>query len=117
LLVLPPDAEARRAIFELHLRDRPVDELDLADLSRRTDGFTGADIAHVCSSAAEAALLDSVAAGKPRPIAMRDLLAVLASVRSSAKPWLDSVRNLVLFGEDDGTFDELRAYLRVTRRL
>ena len=62
LLVLPPDGPAREGVFRFHLRDRPVAGIDLARLSRLTDGYSGADIAHVCETAAERALLDSVRA-------------------------------------------------------
>jgi SpoVK/Ycf46/Vps4 family AAA+-type ATPase len=117
LLVLPPDHAARRAIFELHLRDRPVDGIDSDDLAKRTDGYTGADIAHICSTAAENALMDSVKSGSVRRMGQADLVAALGEVRSSATGWFDSVRNLVLFGDDDGTFEELRAYLKKNKRL
>lgn len=113
VLVLPPDTEARVAILALHLRDRPVSgDIDLVLLARLTDGYTGADLAHICSSAAEVALLDSVRSGTARPISMADLTGAAASVRSSATTWLDSVKNLVAFGQDDGTFGELRDYLK-----
>jgi len=38
LLVLPPDAAAREGVFRYHLKDRPVAGIDLAKLSRQTDG-------------------------------------------------------------------------------
>ena len=51
-----PDAEARRKIFEVHTRDKPLAEgLDLADLADRTDGYVGADIEAVCREASMAA--------------------------------------------------------------
>ena len=56
LLVLPPDAAAREEILRYHLRDRPVAGIDLRKLARATDGFSGADLAHLCDAAAEAAL-------------------------------------------------------------
>ena len=73
LLVLPPDAAAREGVFRYHLRDRPVAGIDLAKLARQTDGYSGADIAHVCETAAERALLDSVRRGEPRMIGQADL--------------------------------------------
>ena len=40
-----PDEEARRAIFEVHTRNKPLaDDVDLDDLAARTEGFVGADI-------------------------------------------------------------------------
>ena len=58
-----PTPAAREAILEYHLRDRPIAGIDLAKLAGRTDGYSGADLAHICESAAEFALLDSVRTG------------------------------------------------------
>lgn len=116
VLVLPPDTPAREAVFRTHLRDRPLEGVDVGALAKRTEGFSGADIAYVCEVAAERALMDSVASGTARLIGMRDLLDALAEVRPSTRSWLETARNVVLFGEDDGTYADLRAYLKKSKR-
>jgi len=63
LLVLPPDTAAREAILRHHLRARPVQNLDLAALAATTQHFSGADLAHLCESAVELALEESIEAG------------------------------------------------------
>lgn len=117
LLVLPPDLDARRTIFGVHLRRRPVESIDLDALAKASDGLTGADISYVCQLASERALLDSAQSGTARMIGMQDLRTALAEVRPSTGPWLESARNVVEFGDDDGTFAELRAYLKRAHRL
>jgi SpoVK/Ycf46/Vps4 family AAA+-type ATPase len=117
LLVLPPDAEAREAIFRYHLQHRPVEGVDLRRLAKGTDGFSGADIAHVCETASERALMDSARTGDIRMIDMSDLEAALREVRPSIGGWMDTARNVVLFADDDGTYADLRAYLKKTKRL
>ncbi|MCL2848688.1 MAG: AAA family ATPase [Micrococcales bacterium] len=117
VVVLPPDEPARQAVFHHHLADRPVAGVDLARLARMTDGCTGADIALICESATEAALMDSVRTGEPRMITMADLERAATATRSSIGAWLETARNIVTYGEDDGTFAELRAYLKKTKRL
>ena len=117
LLVLPPDREAREAIFRYHLRHRPVAGIDLARLAKSTDRYSGADIAHICETASERALLDSVRTGEARLITMTDVLQAAAEVRPSTGPWFDSARNTVLFGDDEDTYAELRSYMKKTRRL
>ncbi len=112
LLVLPPDAGARAEIFKYHLRDRPIAGIDLGRLAAQTDDFTGADIAHVCETATEHAMLDAAASGTVRLIEMRDLQAALAEVKPSTGPWLSTARNVALFANEDGTYDELAAYLK-----
>ncbi|MGB6582790.1 MAG: tetratricopeptide repeat protein [Streptosporangiaceae bacterium] len=115
LLVLPPDAAAREGVFRYHLKDRPVAGIDLANLARRTDGYSGADIAHICETAAERALMDSVRRGEARMIGTPDLEAAIAEVKPSLGAWFDVARNVALFANEGGTYDDLAAYLRKRR--
>lgn len=115
LLVLPPDAPAREAVLRFHLRDRPVAGIDLGRLAKRTDGYSGADLAYVCEAAAERALLDSARTGTARMITQEDLVAAVDEVRPSVGPWLETARNVAQFANDNGTYDELLAYLRKRR--
>jgi SpoVK/Ycf46/Vps4 family AAA+-type ATPase len=117
ILVLPPDTPAREALFRFQLRTRPVENIDLNRLARASDGLSGADIGYVCELASERALLDGVRTGTARLIGMADLEAGLSSVRPSVTGWLDSARNVVMFGDDDGTYRELKAYLKKSKRL
>ncbi|MBA3339579.1 MAG: ATP-binding protein, partial [Geodermatophilaceae bacterium] len=117
VLVLPPDATAREAILRYHLQERPVEEIKLGTLATRTDGYSGADLAHVCETAAERALLDSLKSGTVRRIGMADLDAALAEVRPSTGPWFDSARNVAMFANEGGAYDELVAYLKSRRML
>jgi SpoVK/Ycf46/Vps4 family AAA+-type ATPase len=84
LLVLPPDGPARAAILRYHLRDRPLEAIDVTKLVRKTEHFSGADLAHLCDSAAELALSDSIQSGVARPIRMGDLERALR--RSGPRP-------------------------------
>jgi AAA+ superfamily predicted ATPase len=117
LLVLPPDQPARAAIFRYHLRERPVERVDPERLAKLTDGYSGADIAHICESAAELALLDSVRRGEPRMISQQDLESAIRDVRPSLTPWFDAARNVALFANEGGAYDELAAYLKKNRLL
>ncbi|HWV37874.1 MAG TPA: AAA family ATPase, partial [Vulgatibacter sp.] len=48
-----PDRAARREIFAVHLRGKPVEDgVVLDDLAARSDSFSGADIQAVCNRAA-----------------------------------------------------------------
>ena len=112
ILVLPPDELARVAILRHHLRDRPIAGIDVNKLAKRTEGFTGADLAHVCDAAAERALLDSARTGNARMIVMADLEAALREIKPSIRPWLEMARNVALFANEGGQYDELLAYLK-----
>jgi SpoVK/Ycf46/Vps4 family AAA+-type ATPase len=115
LLVLPPDGTAREGVFRYHLKDRPVAGIDLTKLAKATDGYSGADIAHICETAAERALMDSVRRGEPRMIGTPDLEAAIAEVKPSLGAWFDTARNVALFANEGGTYDDLAAYLRKRR--
>lgn len=117
VLVLPPDGEARESVFRYHLRHRPVEGIDLKRLGRATEGFSGADIAHVCETASERALLDSARSGQVRLIGMPDVEAALREVRPSIGAWMETARNVVLFADADGTYAELRNYMKKAKRL
>jgi SpoVK/Ycf46/Vps4 family AAA+-type ATPase len=117
LAVLPPDLEARESILRHHLMHRPVEGIDLTALARRTDGYTGADLALVAESAAEYAMVDSVRTGEVRLIGMADLDRACREVTPSAGPWLETARTVVEFANRSGEYDDLKTYLRARRLL
>lgn len=117
VLVLPPDLEARRAILRLNLEYRPVEGIDLNRIAAQTEGFSGADLSHLCETAAERALTDSIRQGTVRPITMEDLTAARKELKPSIGPWLETARNVTLYANQDGRYDDLRDYLKKAKRL
>jgi SpoVK/Ycf46/Vps4 family AAA+-type ATPase len=107
-----PDAEARSAIARFHLQDRPLSGIDVTSIANRTDGFSGADLAHVCDTATQLAMADSIRSGQVRPVTMADVDNAIAQIRPSAGPWFETARNVVEFANNDGTYDDLAKYLR-----
>jgi SpoVK/Ycf46/Vps4 family AAA+-type ATPase len=107
-----PDADARAAIVRTNLRDRPVTGIDLGKIAARTEGLSGADLAHLCESATQLAMADSMRTGDVRPVGMRDIDAALVHIKPSTGPWFEVARNVVEFGNRDGTYDDLSKYLR-----
>ena len=115
--VLPPDEPARQSILRHHLGSRPVEGIDLAHLARQTNGFTGADLAHLADSAVEYAMMDSMRTGTVRMVTMKDFKRALRQVRPSAGPWFSTARNIVAYGNRDGQYDDLAAYMRANKLL
>jgi len=116
LLVRLPDEPARAAILRYHLRKRPVAEIEFDKLAELTDGFSGADLAQLCDSAAQRAMQDAIRLGAARPIAMPDFSAALETVKPSSGEWLQVARNVAIFANVSGAYDDLLAYLK-SRRL
>ncbi|HEY9484826.1 MAG TPA: tetratricopeptide repeat protein [Micromonosporaceae bacterium] len=112
ILVLPPDRAARGPIIQYHLRERPVANIDLRKIVGATDDFSGADLAHLCDSAAEHAMHDSIMSGDIRMIEQRDFDRALREVRPSTGPWMSAARNVAMFANESGTYDDLAAYLK-----
>ncbi|MEF9882857.1 ATP-binding protein [Streptomyces sp. P9-A4] len=117
LLVLPPDATARESILRYHLRERPIEAVDLGKLVKATEDFSGADLAHVCETAAEAALLDSARSGSVRLISTKDLLGAAKQIKPSTEPWFAAARNVAMFANEGGLYDDLLAHLKRKRKL
>jgi len=116
-LVLPPDAPARQAILKHHLTGRPVGEIDLGAVADATEDYSGADLAHICESAAELAMGASITSGVVRSIDSSDMATALREIRPSTRTWFETARNHALFSNDAGIYDELAAYMRGRRML
>ena len=89
-----PDEQARRQIFEIHLRGKPVAPgVDAGELAKSADGLSGADIAHACARAALRAVRRVIAgeresekSGKKSKVKLlvgpEDMVAALVEVRA-----------------------------------
>lgn len=67
MYITPPDAEARKAIFKIHVEGKPLDKkVDLTELARMTDGYVGADIEAICREASIMALREVITPGMER---------------------------------------------------
>jgi AAA+ superfamily predicted ATPase len=111
VFIPPPDERARIAILHLHLADRPTSDVDVESLARKTNGFSGADLAAVVDRAVEAKLRDSMQARVPLPLETRDLEAALKGARPTTAEWMQTARSYALHANEAGTYDEVLAYL------
>lgn len=115
LLVLPPDAPARDSMLRRNMAGRPAQNIDYGWIAGKTEDFSGADVAHLCESATEFALDDSLTTGNTRPVRMDDFKRALKEIRPSVRPWFDTARNYALYANEGGVYDELLDYLRARR--
>jgi transitional endoplasmic reticulum ATPase len=112
VFVPPPDVAAREAILAISLRERPVADLDLALIARRTPRFSGADLRHLAEVASERALTDALRTGAMRPVTNTDLLAALERVRPTTVEWLETARRYVTYANQAGLYDDVSRYLQ-----
>jgi AAA+ superfamily predicted ATPase len=115
LLVLPPDAAAREAILRYHMGARPAEGVDLGWVAEKSEGYSGADLAHLVESAAELAMEESIQSGKARPLRQNDFKRSIKEIRPSTRPWFEVARNYAMFSNEGGMYDDLLDYLRSKR--
>ncbi len=113
LFVPPPDAEARQAILELLISERPTEPgLDLAPLVQRTSGFSGADLCGLIEEACDLAIERSIDTNSVEPINAYDLRDALNELKPSTLDWLAQARNYVRFSNESGFYDDVARFLK-----
>jgi SpoVK/Ycf46/Vps4 family AAA+-type ATPase len=91
--------------------------VDVAHVAKLTAHYSGADLAHIVSTAAERALAESMRSGRLVPLTTKDVESAAREVKPSTGPWFVTARNVVTFANTDGSYDDLAAYLRRNKRL
>lgn len=87
IYVPPPDKEERKEILEIHFRDKPLSEnVDLDKFSRKTEGFSGADLANLAKESATRAMRKSIDTGGKKKITENDIDDVLQKMTPSITP-------------------------------
>jgi AAA+ superfamily predicted ATPase len=112
LFVPPPDLRARVEILKLKLVGRPTREVDVTEVARATELYSGADLDHLVESALEGALAESLKSGRVRPIVTADLMAAARRVRPTTTEWFSAAKNFATYANDTGQYDEVVDYLR-----
>ena len=113
IFVPPPDNDARAAIFELALREKPLGEgINYAKLAKSTDMFSGADIYSVVDRAIEAKLEIALETGEVQPIEMTDLQQAIKKTKPSTREWFNTAKNYALYANQSGLYDEILKYIK-----
>lgn len=110
LFVPPPDLPAREAILKIHLRDLPVEKLDVAKLAQITDRFSGADLRAVVERATEKAIMQELQYGRASKLTQSLLAEVIKEMRPSTNEWLETARSYASYANRSGLYDDLVGY-------
>ena len=111
VFVPPPDLEGRVEILRIVLKDKPQDDVDLRAVAKRTEGFSGADLAAVVGTAIEDKLDEAFERGQAIPLTTKDLLKAAKKRKPSVREWFKTARNYVLYANDGGDYDDLKPYI------
>ena len=111
VFVPPPDAEARAAILQVLLREKPTDGVDLDKVAKKTKEFSGADLKGLVDTAIEEKLREALSSGAPSPITTSDLTKAAKRHVPTTTEWFSTAKNHVLFANDSGNYDDVATYL------
>jgi transitional endoplasmic reticulum ATPase len=105
--------EARIAIFGIQLKKRPIaDDVNVRELARITESYSGADISAICKEAADIPLGEALRGGEPRKIKMQDFLQAIKQRKPSILSWYSSAKDQIMHtGETDAFEDILKREL------
>ncbi len=115
IFVAPPDIEARKSIYQIQLKNKPIDKIDFYNLAKKSKEFSGADITSSIDIAIEAKLQQSFEDGIPKPLNTKDILKAITKIKPSTKEWFTSAKNYALYANDNGLYDDILNYLKIKK--
>jgi transitional endoplasmic reticulum ATPase len=108
VFVPEPDFEARAAILKIHLKKRPIDsDVDIKDLAKLTNSYSGADLAAICTEAADIPLGEALRGGEARKIKLRDFETVLQKRKPSILSWYIEAKSAIQKSGEEEVFAEI----------
>ena len=111
LFVPPPDAGARKAILDIHLRGLPLAKgLDVGKLAKGAERYSGADLRAVVERASERAIYQEMRTGKGSELTQAMLAEALKETKPSTAEWLETARSYATYANKTGLYDDLVAY-------
>ncbi len=102
----PPDKEARKEIFRIHLRGKPLaEDVNIEELAEKTEGYTGADIEAVCREAAMLAIREAVKPGMSR----EEVKEIAKSIKISKRHFEEALKKV----KPSLTKEDLKRYEKI----
>ena len=117
IFIPPPDLEARKAIFKIHLKNvcskgMLAEDIDFEQLSLKTNGFSGADIEQICKEAVDVPLYEALKGASPRKVTMNDCIMILEKKQPSIITWFKEAIESIIMSGDQEIFADLIKYSR-----
>lgn len=112
IFVPPPDAEGRASILEILLKGKPVKDVAVRDIAKKTEHFSGADLKAVIDLAIEEKLKSAMKTGVPEPLTTKDLLKAAGTHKATTREWFTTAKNYALYANESGLYDEILKYTK-----
>ncbi|WP_442505107.1 AAA family ATPase [Novipirellula sp. SH528] len=113
LFVPPPDTDARASVLRIHLKGKPQDAIDFAQVAKKTAEFSGADMKAVVDQAIEEKLRIALKEGIPKPLVTKDLIGSAKTLRPTTREWFSTARNYAIYSNQGGIYDDVLKYLNL----
>jgi SpoVK/Ycf46/Vps4 family AAA+-type ATPase len=113
IFVPPPDAPARAEILRIMLSGKPTDSIDVEQVAKKTEKFSGADLKNLIDIAIEGKLKEAMKRGIPEPLRTADLVGASKSTRATAHEWFSTAKNYAMFSNQGGMYDDVLEYLKM----
>ncbi len=108
IYIPPPDKKAREEIFKIHLRGKPLDkDVDIEELAKKTEGYSGADIEAICREAGMLAIREAIKPGMSKEEAKK----VAESIKITKKHFEEALKKV----KPSLTKDDLKKYEEIVR--
>ncbi|MBN2013887.1 MAG: ATP-binding protein [Candidatus Altiarchaeota archaeon] len=108
IFIPPPDLVSRAEIFKICTRNKPLSkDIDFMRLAELTEGYSGADIAEICNTAASIPWKDAVYGESERAILMSDFLTAIKKQKSSLITWSLSAEGLIRESKEEELYRDL----------
>ena len=111
LFIPPPDKEARLAILELAMKDRPQEAINLEPIANATSGFSGADLVGLVESACDFAIEESLDGDRVVPLKQKHVNEAAKTMKPTTLEWLSQARNFAKYANEGGLYDDVTAFL------
>ena len=104
-----PDVAARKGVFEANMKSVPCESgLDFSGFAKATDGFSCAQIAHVCNEAKRMVVERMVADGKDAKMTRELLEMALNAVKPDLQAWFADHPEFAEKGDNGGNMSHYR---------
>lgn len=115
VFIPPPDQSARESIFQLKLKNKPIENIDYQVLSKKTKDYSGADIEAAIDISTEDKLEAAIREGVPKPLTTKDLLKAIKKHHATTKEWFTTAKNFALYANESGLYNDILAYLNIKK--
>lgn len=115
IFVPPPDEKAREEILKIHLKEKPIQDIDYGKIAKQTKDYSGADLQAIIDIAIEQKLAASIKSGVPQPLVTADLLQAIKRHKPTTAEWFTTAKNYALFSNESGLYDDILNYLNIKK--